>query len=51
MSVPQRDQSGWEVGGESPRITGPQEKPDKLGIAIVAIVLAAIAVAVVVLLL
>jgi hypothetical protein len=54
MSVPPRtenDEAGWEVSGERPHRPGRRENPDKLGLAIVALVLVAVFVAVLILLL
>jgi hypothetical protein len=49
MSVPPRptehDPGGWEVARERPAERAPQTKPDKRGIALVAIVLAGLVVA------
>jgi hypothetical protein len=52
MSVPrrtERDHAGWEVSGEQPTPTRRPQRPDKLGIGIVAMVLLAVVVAIVVL--
>jgi hypothetical protein len=49
MSVPprtERDQSGWEVAGDQPVKGRRHERPDRLGLAMVAIVLIAVVVAV-----
>ena len=48
MSVPprtEREQSGWEVSGEPPAPAKRRQKPDRLGIGLLALVLLAVIVA------
>jgi hypothetical protein len=51
MSVPPRSTSGWEVEGEQPPPAQRGPKSDRLGLVLVTVVLAALALAVVLVLL